>query len=107
MNGPRLGERHFAQLPAADKFDRRTEVCTTALLQTDLHDAASFRGDLHKPLALADRVSGRRFDVDIFPCLTRERRHRNMPMVGCGDTDSVDGRVVQQSSKIMLAARSL
>ena len=56
---------------------------------------------LNKSATFENVVRNRFFDIDVFARLNRPNGSQGMPVVRCGDADSIDRFVVEESSEIL------
>ena len=79
----------------------------TSALEADLNDALILASGLDHPAAFPRVVGEWFFDEDIFTGLTGENGGETVPMVGGGDNDGIDLRILQHTPKILVELRWL
>jgi hypothetical protein len=98
---PRLAVDHLSQRAAANVVAGFGQDLRTSHLGADLHDALVFAGGGDGDLPFQDVVAGGLLDVDILPREAAVDGLQGVPMVGSGDHQRVDVRVVEKLAIIV------
>lgn len=100
-----FGQDHFNPLQLADpavahQFRHTMIHRQGAILSAGLKDASQFAHCLNENLAFTDR-QGRFFALDIFAGAGRHDTNQRVPMIGCGNHDSIHVFAGQDFAKIL------
>jgi len=93
--------------PVADLPDDIDRFRGGALLGAHLHHVSVPALGLDEKLALARIVAARLLDVDVLARLQAEQGRRRVSVVGCGDDQRIEGRIVQGPPEVRDARRAV
>src|ERR1700676_5075187 len=96
---------HLADRARAKLVDRFDHARPASPLRADLNDAIVLAGGSDRQLALARIVAARFLDVNVLAGPRSEDRRRSVPVVGRGDHERIDGRVVEYLAEVADAGR--
>jgi hypothetical protein len=100
LHVPRLGHEHVADHAFSQHLNGAGNQLVRATLRAMLHDDVVPPGRIQQQAALAVVVTTRFLDVDVLSRIAGHDGCRRVPMVGRGNDDRVDRRVVQHVAKI-------